>query len=184
MTRIALVCGSRKPAPGRSERSAAREMLREVERGVRAAGRETEWIDLREVELPWWDGRPPEGYASEDLDTVTATLDSCTAVVVSAPAYWNGLSGPVKNLFDLVGPNPWRDSTVAGLIVGMNDASAYAGEEQLRQVVSAVGAWWAPHSMVIGDPSSRTDIPELRRELRRFGGYVGLLASPTAKAVT
>ncbi|KIH99132.1 hypothetical protein LP52_09165 [Streptomonospora alba] len=184
MTRITLVCGSRKPAPGSTERSAAREMLREVERGVRAAGRDPAWIDLREVELPWWDGRPPEGYASAELDSVTATLDSSSVIVVSAPAYWNGLSGPVKNLFDLVGAKPWRDRTVAGLIVGMNDSSAYAGEEQLRQVVSAVGAWWAPHSMVIGDPRNRTDVSGLRRDLRRFGGYVGLLAGSDAKAAS
>ncbi|WP_083931893.1 NADPH-dependent FMN reductase [Nocardiopsis salina] len=180
MTQVALICGSRKPAPGATERSAAREMLREVARGVDATGHESTWIDLRRVELPWWDGRTGEDYGSADLDRLASDLEACSVAVISAPAYWNGLSGPVKNLFDLLGPAPWRDTTVAGLIVGMNASSAYAGEDQLRQVVSAVGAWWAPHSMVIGNPRDHTDVPALRRDLRRFGGYAGLLAGRTA----
>jgi azobenzene reductase len=184
MTSVALVCGSRKPAPGSTERSAARALLSEVEHGVRAAGHDTTWIDLREVELPWWDGRPTEDYASDDLNAVTETLASSAVIVISTPAYWDGLSGPVKNLFDLAGARPWRDRTVAGLVVGMNDSSAYAGEEQLRQVVCAVGAWWAPHSMVVPDPRSHADIPGLRRDLRRFGGYVGLLAGSSAQVAS
>lgn len=179
---VALICGSRKPGPGRTERSASREMLREIEHGVRATGQDTAWIDLRDFELPWWDGRVGTDYGDSALDQIAGILKSCPLVVVSAPAYWDGLSGPTKNLFDLLGDYPWRGKTVAGLVVGMNESSAYAGEDQLRQVVSAVGAWWAPHSMVVGNPREHTDVPTLRRELRRFGAYVGLLQREPAVA--
>lgn len=181
MVSVALVCGSRKPGPGRDERSASREMLREVGRGVRATGAEERWIDLRDFELPWWDGRTGAEYGSAELDRVAELLAPCPVVVLSAPAYWNGLSGPLKNLFDLLGSAPWQGKTAVGLVVGMNDSSAYAGEDQLRQAVAAVGAWWAPHAMVVGDPRGVRDVAGLRRELRRFGGYAGLLATRPGK---
>lgn len=174
MSRVALLCGSRKPPPGGTTVSAAREMLREVAAGIRATGHEQVWIDLRELELPWWDGRTGAEYGCADLDRLCALLSSCRAVVVSAPCYWDALSGVVKNMLDLTGPDPWRSTLVAGLVVGMNESSACHGEDQLRQVVNALGAWWAPYAFVVGNPREHHDPSELRRELRRFGGYVGL----------
>ncbi|MDV6011963.1 NAD(P)H-dependent oxidoreductase [Haloechinothrix sp. LS1_15] len=178
MKRITLLCGSRKPAPGDDSRSAAREMLREVERGVRVTGHESAWLDLRELTLPWWDGRTGREYGNADLNHVCERIAASSAVVISAPSYWDALSGVVKNVFDLTGPDPWRGRVVAGLVVGMNDSSAYHGEDQLRQVVSAVGAWWAPYAFTIGNPRSHADRAQLRKDLRRFGTYVGLMADP------
>jgi len=152
-------------------------MLREVGIGVRAAGHDTAWVDLRELELPWWDGRQHDEYGNADLDSLVEHVAAADAVVVSAPAYWDCLTGVVKNVFDLAGDRPWRDKLVAGLVVGMNESSAWHGEDQLRQVVSAVGAWWLPTAFVIGDPRSHPDTAALRKELRRFGAYVGLVVS-------
>lgn len=175
MSLVTLLCGSRKPAPGEAGPSAAREMLRDVARGVRAAGYEPSWLDLRELELPWWDGRTGPEYGCADLDHLCDQVAASRAVVVSAPAYWDALVGTVKNVFDLTGPEPWQSTLVAGLVVGMNDSSAYHGEDQLRQVVCALGAWWAPHAFVVGNPREHPDPSGLRRDLQRFGAYVGIL---------
>lgn len=183
--KVLLLCGSMKPAPGSTARSASREMLREIGAGVRAAGAETELLDLRELRLPWWDGRVGQEYGSADLDRCARAIAGADAVVLSAPAYWDSLSGVVKNLFDLLGPAPWRGRLVAGLVVGMNQSSAWHGEDQLRQVLAAVGAWALPEAFVLGDPRSHPDTAALVKELRRFGAFVGLtvLRSPLVAPV-
>jgi NAD(P)H-dependent FMN reductase len=172
--KVLLLCGSMKPGPGSTARSAAREMLREVGAGVRAAGPATEFLDLRELRLPWWDGRVGEEYGSADLDRCARAIADADAVVLSAPAYWDALTGVVKNLFDLLGPAHWRGKLVAGLVIGMNQSSAWHGEDQLRQVLAAVGAWTLPEAFVLGDPRSHPDTAALVKELRRFGAFVGL----------
>lgn len=172
---VALLCGSRKPAPGLDSRSAAREMLREVDAGLRSAGAPTRWVDLRDYDLPHWDGRDADAYGAADLARLHDELDRATAVVVSAPAYWNALSGVLVNVIDLVGDAPLRGKLVGLVVVGMDEASAWHGAAQMRALVQGVGAWCPPEQVVVGNPREHADIAGLRQDLRRYGAYLGLL---------
>lgn len=172
---VGLVCGSRKPAPGLDSRSAAREMLREVDRGLRSSGAPTRWIDLRDYELPHWDGRPDDAYDAPDLDRLRADLDAATAFVMSAPAYYNAVSGVLVNAFDLVGAAPLRGKLAGLVVVGMDAPSAWHGAAQMRALVQGLGGWCPPEQVVVGNPREHDDIAGLRQELRRYGAYLGLL---------
>lgn len=171
---VGLVCGSRKPAPGLDARSAAREMLREVDRGLRSSGAPTRWIDLRDYELPHWDGREG-GYDAPDLDRLRADLDATTALVVAAPAYYNAVSGVLVNAIDLVGDAPVQGKLVGLVVVGADAPSAWHGAAQMRALVQHLGGWCPPEQVVVGNPREHGDIPGLRRQLRRYGAYLGLL---------
>lgn len=177
---VGLVCGSRKPAPGIDSRSAAREMLREIDRGLVASGAPTRWMDLRDYELPHWDGRDGS-YDSGDLDRLRAELEGCTGLVLSVPAYWNAPSGVVVNMIDLVGRAPFEGKLTGLLVVGMDTPSAWHGVSQMRAVLQGLGAWCPPEQMVVGNPREHGDVAGLRQELRRYGAYLGLLLTGRAR---
>src|SRR2546423_8380962 len=102
-SRFLLICGSRKPARGRDSPSAARTMLRTVGEGIAATGRSYEWLDLRDLDLPFFDGRAVEEYGSPDLDRLADAIADSTIVTLSVPAYWGGPAGVVKNALDCLG---------------------------------------------------------------------------------
>lgn len=174
---LCLFCGSRKPAPGIHSVSASREMLKEIQQGVASTGIPSTFLDLREYALPFWDGRSFDEYDSADLERLYVQMNESSGFILSVPAYWNSISGCVKNVFDLVGSEPFEGKLVGLLIVGMDDASAWNGARQMKQIVESLGGWSPPEAMVVGNPRHIEDHAELRRHLRRFGAYVGFLLS-------
>src|SRR6266536_1521272 len=163
------VCGSRKPAPGISRPSAARELLRAVVQGMAEAGAEAAWLDLRDLDLPHFDGRPPEAYGSADLERARAQVLRSQVVVLSVPAYWQGPAGVVKNFLDLVG--------------GPDRGSGHSALGAMRLTLAAMGAWTAPRAAVVGDLREVRSTAVLLASLKEFGRYVaviGALQAPIA----
>jgi NAD(P)H-dependent FMN reductase len=188
MARYLLVCGSRKPAPGVDRPSAARTMLHAVATGLTGAGCDAELIDVRELDLPFFDGRNADQYGSPDLTRIAGAVSEADVVVLSVPAYWGGPSGVVKNLLDLLGgadydagPDrvlPLAGKTAAMLVVGADDVSAHLGAAWLRTTLAELGASVAPRAFVVGNPRKLPRPRALLDELADFGRYLATLASP------
>lgn len=186
--RILFICGSRKPAPGVDKPSAARELLRSVAEGTRQAGAEPEWLDLRELDLPFFDGRAATEHDNPDLSRVTKAIAAADVLVLSVPAYWGAPAGTVKNLLDLIGgpaydaepgqSPPLSGKVVALLIVGADDLSAGSALSVMRMVLGSLGAWTAPDAMVIGNPRKIKDTAALIDDLKSFGRYVATIRPP------
>lgn len=175
---VLCLCGSRKPAPDRPEgRSASRELLRYASEGARAAGARVDWLDLRELDLPFWDGRSPEEYGSPDLEELVRRVRAADIIILSVPAYWNGVSGVVKNMLDLLGNGPLQNTWVGTLVVGMDDGSAWNAAAQLRSILAALGAWVPPLQFVVGDPRQVGEPAALIRAARKFGAYMVMVGS-------
>jgi NAD(P)H-dependent FMN reductase len=190
-SRFLLICGSRKPAPGRESPSAARTMLRAVGEGVAATGRSYEWLDLRDLDLPFFDGRSVEEYDSPDLARLADAIGESTIVTLSVPAYWGGPAGVVKNALDCLGgaaydaaPDrtlPLEGKIVAVFVVGADDVSAYGAASDIRVTLSELGAWVAPRMVVVGNPRHHPNPRTLLADLKGFGEYVASLeAAPVA----
>src|SRR5262249_28664051 len=138
---VLLLCGSRKPAADRPEvKSASRELLRFAAAGVRASGAPSATLDLRDLELPWWDGRAVAECDSPDLTRLDAAVRSANVLLASIPAYWGGMSGVFKNVIDLLGADAFRGSQVVPLVVGQDDASAWLAAGQLPAVCARLDA--------------------------------------------
>ncbi len=175
---VLLLCGSRKPGPDRpQQRSAARELLKYARRGVRATGVAHTWLDLRELDLPFWDGRRAAELSCPDLDRLAEALFGCRVLLLAAPAYWGALSGVLKNTLDLLGQQPFAGLTVVPLVVGQDDASAWLGLGQLHTVMSRLGATVTTTELVVGDPPSLADPKTVIRDAQRLGAYAGMLAA-------
>jgi NAD(P)H-dependent FMN reductase len=188
MNKVTLLCGSRKPAPGVDRPSSSRELLRAVVAGIEDAGAEHTSLDLRDLDLPQFDGRNPGQYECADLDLVRKSIDATDVLVISVPAYWGCASGPLINLFNVLGganydhvdtgPGP-LDGLVAMLVtVGADEASAYLGAAQMRGLLGFMGAWVAPREVTIGNPRRVGRISDVVRSLRELGKYAATVAIP------
>lgn len=187
-----LICGSRKPAPGHEGRSASREMLRVVAQGMTEAGAEYDWLDLHDLDLPFFDGRQGSAYGCPDLDRVLAAVEAASVIVLSVPAYWGSPAGALKNLLDLIGGAaydlpagsslPLAGKMTALLVVGADPGSGYTALATMRTALAAMGAWTAPRAQVIGDPRQLRGVQALLASLTDFGRYVASLpaASPVS----
>ncbi|MEU1476225.1 NAD(P)H-dependent oxidoreductase [Streptomyces sp. NPDC001668] len=189
---VVVVCGSRKPAPGREGRSAARELLKPVLAGIVQAGVVPSVFDLREMELPLFDGRTGGEYGCPDLDRLTAALDSAPVVLFSVPAYWQAPSGPLVNLLDVLGgaaydrppglPAPFLGKTALQLVVGADPASAYVGAGISRDMLAALGFTVDAREVVVADPRAVQDVRALTTSLRELGGHAAALVGAGSPA--
>lgn len=192
--RILAICGSRKPAPGVEGRSAARELLRAVCAGATEAGIAPDWLDLRDLELPLFDGRGPDQYPDADLSRAAARVADADTIVLSVPAYWGGPAGVVKNFLDLLGgpaydapadaTPPLAGKVFALLVVGADPISGPAALGAMRLTLATMGAWVAPRAEVVGDLRTNRNVAALLARLKDFGGYLTGLAVPRAPRET
>lgn len=179
---ILLICGSRKPPPGKKIPSAARELLKVIQEGIKHAGGKTNLIDLRGVDLPFFDGRSIDEYKNRDLNYAYNLINKSSLIVFSVPSYWGGPSGVVKNFLDLLGgpkyrdqanqESPFKNKIVGLLIVGDDDASSQNAHTNMRTILNALGAWTLPNNVVIGNPRQLKDVNKLLFELKEYGKYL------------
>ncbi|MFM9448275.1 NADPH-dependent FMN reductase [Streptomyces acidiscabies] len=191
MNRVTLLCGSRKPAPGVQRPSSARQLLLAVQAGLADEGTPFDQLDLRDLDIPQFDGRSRAEYGSADLEKVHAAFAASDVIVVSAPAYWNAVSGPLLNLFDVLGganydlvPDrelPLDGKIVVLLVVGADHSSAYQAAAGLRSTLSAMGAWVAPRETVIGNPRQVPDFAAVVRDVRDLGRYAATVTAGTRR---
>lgn len=180
-----LICGSRKPPAGQEGRSASREMLRVVAQGMMQTGAEYDWLDLRDLDLPFFDGRHGSAYGCPDLDRALAAVEAAAVIVFSVPAYWGGPAGVLKNFLDLIGGAaydlpagvslPLAGKMTALLVVGADHGSGHTALAAMRTTLAAMGAWTAPRAEVIGDPRQLKSVQALLATLTDFGGYIASL---------
>lgn len=185
---VLAICGSRKPAPEAGGRSAARELLRAVCQGMTLAGHSPDWLDLRDLELPHFDGRMPGQYGSPDLDRAVAAVAAAETLIWSVPAYWGGPAGVVKNFLDVLGgpaydappdqPPPLDGKVAALLVVGADHIAGPAALGAMRLTLASMGAWVAPRAEVVGNVRTIRSVGQLLERLKDFGAYVADLSAP------
>jgi NAD(P)H-dependent FMN reductase len=165
--------------------SSSRELLRAVQAGLDDEGCAATTLDLRELEIPQFDGRDCADYEVAGLDEVRKQITQAQVLLVSVPAYWNCASGPLVNFFNVIGganydQDPDRPAPLDGVIallltVGADDASAYHGASQMRGMLSAMGAWVAPREVIVGNPRAQRSMGKVIAQLRELGRYAATI---------
>jgi NAD(P)H-dependent FMN reductase len=130
MVHIQVVLGSTRE--GRfGERAAAWTMARLGERDDMTV----ELVDLRDHELPWFEGTAParhlRDYPNEDLARLGRMLDRADGYVVVSPEYNHGYPGALKNAIDFTFIE-WTRKPMA--FVGWGQVGGARAIEQLRLV--------------------------------------------------
>lgn len=112
--------------------------------GARAAGAETELIDLRELTLPFCDGKEDESEYPEDVFEMRETVEAADGVVLGTPEYHGGYSGVLKNALDLMGFDEFEGKMIGLVGVSGGRMGAFGAMNALREVGRALHAWVVP----------------------------------------
>lgn len=158
---LLVLCGSLKPPRNIGGKSATREILKFLLKGMDDSGfSDYEFLDIRELDLPFYDGRKAEEYNHDGLNRLYKSMLRADVIVVSAPAYWRLVAGGLINAINLVGgplyDYPERSVLFQGkevylIVVGAEYADAVHGAAQLRLSFSSMGAMVNPKEILIGN---------------------------------
>lgn len=190
MSPLLAVCGSLKPAPGRAEPSACRELLKQALAPVMSLYPAIEMLDLREVRLPPFDGRGPSEYGNADLVAVRHAVEDAAGYLFSVPAYWGGIGAAFKNFVETVcgpgydgGCSPFAKKPGAVMIVGADNSTARAAVPQIEAIFTALGITSVSGPVVVGDPGMLVDVEHAVLEMTAAAASV-VLALPAMLAAT
>ncbi len=125
---------------------------------VRAAGGEATLVDLRELELPLYDGDLEAGSGlPAGAKRFKEMLKAHQAILISAPEYNSSITGVLKNAIDWASrPEPGEASLVAftGKVAGLLSASTGAlgglrGLVHLRAILGNIGVIVIPEKFAL-----------------------------------
>lgn len=156
-----LICGSMKPAPGLTKSSAAREVLKVIKKCFTDVGYENyHTLDLRELNLPYFDGRSAEEYMHEGVNQLFNDFLEAKTIVVSAPAYWRNVAGGLINALNLIGgplydfpekANFLKGKEIFLITVGASYVDSVYASTQLKSTFSSMGANISQKEIIIGN---------------------------------
>ncbi|WMT43515.1 NADPH-dependent FMN reductase [Paenibacillus sp. D2_2] len=109
---------------------------------------EVTMLDLAEYKLEFSDGR---NYMEYDGDTkyVTETIMAADAIIIGTPVFQASIPATLKNIFDLLPINAFRDKVVS-IIVTAGTAKHYLmAEQQLKPILSYMKAHIVPSYVFI-----------------------------------
>lgn len=115
-------------------------------------------IDLATKQMVFSDGR---NYFEYDGDTreVATTLMEADAIVVGTPVFQASIPGALKNVFDLLPVDAFRDKTVSMIVTAGSAKHFLIAENQLKPILSYMKATIVPTYVFIEESDF------LRREI-------------------
>ena len=178
-THVVGIAGSLRD--GSHTRTALGQALAESEQ----AGGSTELLDLRNFELPVYDGDQPE---AGDAPALTARVRAADAIMLGTPVYHGSYASTLKTALDYCGFDEFEETTV-GLLAVAGGGFPGAALEHLRSVCRTLNAWVLPHQVAIPNVRSVVesgtitddDLAERTRELgRQVVQYADISPDPAA----
>jgi FAD reductase [NAD(P)H] len=104
---------------------------------------EIELLDLREYDVQFCDGRNPSTYTG-DTKKVLDSIQSADFYIIGTPIFQGSLSGPLKNLFDLINPKDIRNKVMGFVATGGTYQHYLVIENQLKPIAGFFRAFIAP----------------------------------------
>lgn len=123
--------------------SYTRRTVRLALKGAEAAGATTELVDLRELDLPFCDGREDEDYP-EDVFELRRRVGRAQGIILGTPEYHGSYAGVLKNALDLMGFDEFEGKMVGLVAVSGGSMGGLAAMNALRDVGRALHAWVVP----------------------------------------
>lgn len=104
---------------------------------------EIELLDLRGYDVQFCDGRNPSTY-TDDTKKVLDIIQSADFYIIGTPIFQGSLSGPLKNLFDLINPKDIRNKVMGFVATGGTYQHYLVIENQLKPIAGFFRAFVAP----------------------------------------
>ncbi len=170
--RIVAICGSLRPG------SYTRMALQVTLRGARDTGAEAKLIDLREYQLIFCDGKENENAYPKDVFRLRDDVKRAHGVILGTPEYHAGVSGVLKNAFDLMGFEELEGKMIGLVGVSGGAFGSVHALSHLRTVGRALHAWVIPEQVAVSeawkafDEEGNSKNPELEKRLLELGRQV------------
>lgn len=111
---------------------------------------EIEYIDLKEYDMPFSDGRNYLDYGGSTTEALTKIMEA-DVVYIGTPIFQASIPGPLKNLFDLLPPNAFLNKTVSMIITAGSLRHYLVPEQQMKPILSYMKANIVPGYVYILD---------------------------------
>ncbi|WP_251549208.1 NADPH-dependent FMN reductase [Neobacillus muris] len=92
-------------------------------------------IDLADYSLQFSDGRNYMEYEG-DTGFVTKTIMEADAIVIGTPIFQASIPATLKNIFDLLPVNAFRDKVISMLVTAGSSKHFLVAEQQLKPILS------------------------------------------------
>ena len=109
---------------------------------------EVELVDLKEYKLDFCDGRNPNMYTG-DTKIVLEKIASADFFVIGTPIFQASLSGALKNLFDLLPVDTFRNKVMGFIATGGTYQHYLVIEHQLKPIASFFRAYVEPNHVYL-----------------------------------
>ncbi len=117
---------------------------------------EIELLDLREYDVQFCDGRNPAAYTG-DTKKVLDIIQSADFYIIGTPIFQGSLSGPLKNLFDLINPKDIRNKVMGFVATGGTYQHYLVIENQLKPIAGFFRAFVAPGYVYVNNDHFNKD---------------------------
>ncbi|QPV62437.1 NAD(P)H-dependent oxidoreductase [Halosimplex litoreum] len=151
---VVALCGSLR------EESYTRKALRIALDEAENRGASVDLLDLRELDLPLFDGDDRDAGDAAELRERVRRADS---VVLGTPVYHGSYSSVLKTALDYCGFDEFEHATV-GLLCVAGGSFPITSLDHLRSVCRALNAWVVPHQVALPTVRSKFDGERLREE--------------------
>src|SRR5699024_2022680 len=96
-------------------------------------------MDLAEYDVQFSDGR---NYLEYEGDTkfITQTLMKADAIIMGSPIFQASIPATLKNIFDLLPVNAFRDKVVSILVTAASPKHYLIAEQQLKPILAYIKA--------------------------------------------
>ncbi|MSO09214.1 NADPH-dependent FMN reductase, partial [Bacillus paralicheniformis] len=103
---------------------------------------EVELLDLKNFDIQFCDGRHPSEY-NDDTKQLIETISSADFYVIGSPILQGSITGVLKNLFDLVPPDVFRNKVMGFIATGGTYQHYLVIENQLKPIAGYFRAYVA-----------------------------------------
>lgn len=100
-------------------------------------------IDLAGKQIAFSDGRNYFEYDGDTLAVTTALMEA-DAIIIGTPVFQASIPGALKNIFDLLPVNAFRDKTVSIIVTAGSPKHYLIAENQLKPILSYMKATIVP----------------------------------------
>ncbi|MDQ6600949.1 NADPH-dependent FMN reductase [Bacillus salipaludis] len=104
---------------------------------------EVELLDLKQYDVQFCDGRDPSTYTG-DTKKVIDIVSSADFYIIGTPIFQGSITGALKNLFDLIPPQVFRNKVMGFVATGGTYQHYLVIENQLKPIAGYFRAFVAP----------------------------------------
>ena len=143
---------------------------------------QTKFIDLRDYQLLFCDGKDDESQFPKDVFRLREEVKQAHGIILGTPEYHGGYSGVLKNALDLMGFEEFEGKMLGLLGVSGGAMGAFGAMNSLREVGRALHAWVVPEQASIPqawqefDDAGNLKNPKLDERVRQVGRQVARFA--------